>query len=92
LPRIFNQLPSNLRAIAERLFREEAVGQICEDYDDVLAALDRLEVMQDVATDVLEVTTDSRYASLKRLQEELPMELIQILEEQLRGNSNDGEK
>ena len=74
LPRIFDQLPSNLRAIAERELRDESVYQICEDYHDVLAALDRPEAM-------LEVATEGPYAILMRLQEELTTELIQVLEE-----------
>jgi hypothetical protein len=86
LPRIFDQLPSNLRAIAERGLRDEAVVQICKDYDDVLAALDRAEAMQEVAT-------ESCHAILMGLQEELAVELVQVLEEKrLRGSSNDDEK
>ena len=88
LPRIFDQLPSNLRAIAERWLRDEAVGQICKDNDrdDMLAALDRQEAM-------LEVAMESRHAILMRLQEQLTVELIQILEEKrLKGSSNDNDK
>lgn len=69
---IFDRLSADLRAMGEPRLGDQLVRQICNEYDDVLSALDRMAKSPDAAT-------DRRYRMLTNLQEELEEEMTQLL-------------
>ena len=72
MKRIFHDLSPDLQAIGVGRLSEESVGQICNEYDDVMSALDCMEKQRDTLK-------STQYNTLIRLRRQLEEEMVDLL-------------